>query len=649
MTPGSFMSGLRLSAAAALAIVAAQLSAATAAAEAGSQYQAELIAQATQRGLADTKEWRALVHYVPDPPGTGVTGLVDNAAFYNAAAGKTDPAAELDATLKAFFAPLPAEGADAHAQCRQPARYRWLKEELQFDPARLTEHACPALAEWLADVDPGSMTLVFPAAYLNNPSSMFGHTLIRIDPPRRPADARLVSYTIHFAADHQGEEGVIFAVKGLGGGYRGYFSMLPYYEKVTQYSDIENRDIWEYELTFTPDEIRRLLENLWELNQQPIDYYFFTTNCSFVLLSLINTARPSLALTARFPFYAVPVDTVRVLTEEPGLVRSAVFRPSARTRISRLQAAMPAEHQRLALALADGTLDPGAPEVSALPASERARVLELAESVLRYRRDTGALSRTEMASRAHRILTARSGIQLPGGSAGATQPPPRPDQGHLSARLAGGFGMTGTRPFSEIGFRAVYHDLLDPADGFVDGAAIELGSLRLRQYARGAPLVEAVTAIAIQSLSPRDEVFRPVSWRTAIGLKRLREDGDDAGDLVFGLEGGAGPAWRLGEGMIVSPQIAGALYGSGEWPRDRIAGIGPSVDLIWTIRPWWTLSARAEQQSLWGSERTSLLYRAVLGQGFRLARNLSWRIEAGLRSDGDESFGEWSTALHWYF
>lgn len=647
MTPGSFMTaGWRRMAA--LAWLAAALSV-PAPARADPAYAAELIAEAARRGLADTLTWRALVHHVPNPVTGALTGLVDSDAFYNATPGKTDPAAELDATLEAFFAPLPAEGADAHAQCRQPARFRWLKAELQFDPARLAEHACPALAEWLADVDPGSMTLVFPAAYLNNPSSMFGHTLIRIDPPRRPADARLVSYTIHFAADHQGEEGVIFAVKGLGGGYRGYFSMLPYYEKVAQYSDIENRDIWEYELTFTPGEIRRLLESLWELNQQPIDYYFFTTNCSFVLLSLINVARPALALTARFPLYAVPVDTVRVLTEEPGLVRSAVFRPSARTRIGRLQASMPADHQRLALALADGALDPDAPAVTALAAFERARVLELAESVLRYRRDTGALSRTEMAPRAHRILTARAGIMRPSGAVGPPEPPPRPDQGHLSARLSGGFGMTGKRPFSEVGFRAVYHDLLDPADGFVDGAAIELGSLRLRQYARGAPLVEEVTAIAIQSLSPRDEVFRPLSWRTAIGLRRLREDGGDAGDPVLGLEGGAGPAWRLDEDAIVSPQIAGALYASGHWPRDRIAGIGPALDLVWTVRPWWTLRARAEQQSVWGSERTSFHYRAGLGQGFRLARNLSFRVEAGLRNDGDESFGEWSTALHWYF
>jgi hypothetical protein len=611
---------------------------------------AELAAEADRRGLAQTPEWRALVHYAPDLLGPGRTALVDHPGFYLAADGQTDPRAELRATMEAFFAPVPAAGPDGHGQCRKPARYRWLKEVLAFDPARLPEIPCPAFDAWIGDIDPGQLTLVFPAAYLDNPSSMFGHTLIRIDPSRRPADARLASYTIHFAADHRGEGGVIFGVKGLAGGYRGYFSLLPYYEKVTQYSNIENRDIWEYELDFAPHEIRRLLENLWEIDRQPVDYYFFTTNCSYVLLSLIDAARPTLELKRRFPLHAVPVDTVRALTEEPGLLRRAVFRPSARTRIRRLQERLPADRQRLALALADGTVEADAPAVAALPDEERARVLELAQSTLQYRRDTGDLPRAAMAPRALALLQARARIPLPAVAGDDdAPPPPRPDLGHFSARVAGGIGMTGDRPFAEVRLRAVYHDPLDPAAGFVDGAAIEIGAVRLRQYAADPPLVEEVTAVAIRSLSPRDEIFRPISWNTRVGLKRLREDGGDAGEPVFEIAGGAGPAWDLGADALVSPQVAGALYGGERWPRDRIAGLGPAIDLWWPPAPWWTVHLRADQQSAWGSERTSLAFGATVGQGFRLARNLSWRIEAGIRNDGDESFGEWSTSLHWYF
>jgi len=34
---------------------------------------------------------------------------------------------------------------------------------------------------------------------------------------------------------------------------------MPYYLKVREYNDMENRDVWEYELNLSPEEIDRLL------------------------------------------------------------------------------------------------------------------------------------------------------------------------------------------------------------------------------------------------------------------------------------------------------------------------------------------------------------------------------------------------------
>lgn len=209
--------------------------------------------------------------------------------------------------------------------------------------------------------------------------------------------------------------------------------------------------------------------------------------------------------------------------------------------------------------------------------------------------------------------------------------------------------MTGKRTFAEVSVRAVYHDSLDPPAGFVDGASIELGSLTLRQYGSGYPLIEDLTVIAIQSLTPRDEIFRPLSWQTRIGLDRWRKDGDDTGESVASLAAAAGPAWRLGGGIIASAQIGGALLGSARWPQERIFDAGPSVDLIYRATPDWTLHASAGQRTVVGSDQVALAFGAGLGQGFRLDRNLSLRLEAGVRNDGGKSYTEWSSALDWYF
>ena len=156
---------------------------------------AELVARARQHSLASDPQWLSLGYWQPSLTGSRTSSLIDNPAFFLAANGKSDPAAEMDASLAAFFAPTP-ENSDRHPQCLKPARYRWLKKRLNFDAGRLSEQTCPRLHSWLAELNPGRVTLIFPAAYLNNPSSMFGHTLIRIDPLTGPTKAPLTARTV---------------------------------------------------------------------------------------------------------------------------------------------------------------------------------------------------------------------------------------------------------------------------------------------------------------------------------------------------------------------------------------------------------------------------------------------------------------------
>ncbi|MCK7512715.1 MAG: DUF4105 domain-containing protein [Desulfobacterales bacterium] len=68
--------------------------------------------------------------------------------------------------------------------------------------------------------------------------------------------------------------------------------MLPYYAKLQEYSDVDHRDIWEYSLNLTEPEIRRMMLHIRELDAIASDYYFFDENCSYLLFSLLEAARP---------------------------------------------------------------------------------------------------------------------------------------------------------------------------------------------------------------------------------------------------------------------------------------------------------------------------------------------------------------------
>src|SRR5262249_30635055 len=105
-------------------------------------YLVELINKGAQAKLAGEREWHLLLHYRKDLLGNGYTSEEDDQGFFMSPVGKTDPQAELDATLKQFFSDELVGRSKQPAQCAFIARYHWLRERLQFDDSRLQKMAC---------------------------------------------------------------------------------------------------------------------------------------------------------------------------------------------------------------------------------------------------------------------------------------------------------------------------------------------------------------------------------------------------------------------------------------------------------------------------------------------------------------------------
>ena len=110
-------------------------------AAASDSYLAHLITDARALELSGQRQWHLLLHYRKGLLG-GYKSQADGREFFFAEDGKRNPEAELEATLKAFFQPEPADSTRQHPQCQFPARYDWLRTQLQFDPTQLREHPC---------------------------------------------------------------------------------------------------------------------------------------------------------------------------------------------------------------------------------------------------------------------------------------------------------------------------------------------------------------------------------------------------------------------------------------------------------------------------------------------------------------------------
>ncbi len=617
------------------------------AAAADDAYLAELVARSRALRLAERPEWLKLGHYVTNVGGPGVHSLVDARNFFNAgAAGKVDPRAELEATLAAFFAPPKGPNEEQHPQCAFVARYAWLAEELAFDARRLPPQDCPRYREWRAALDAQSLTLVFASAYLNNPSSMYGHTLLRVDAHGQDEHTRLLAYAVNFAANTDEKNGLVFAVKGLFGGYPGTFSVLPYYLKVREYGDIENRDLWEYELDFSPPEVERVLRHAWELLPAYFDYFFFDENCSYHLLGLLQVARPELQLTAPFRLWALPSDTVREVARTPGLVRKVVYRPANSTIIERRIAGMPAEERRMARDLGIGATSLAEAPLATLPAPRAAAVVETAYDYLTYRRASGERDVADPQALAHELLVARSRIDAPS-QAPRIEAGTRPDEGHGTSRASAGFGRRGGESFRELRYRPTYQDIVDDDAGYIPGAQIEFFDTRVRHYERLGTRLERFTPIDIFSVAPRDEFLHPKSWGLSAGWRRLfTKSGREP--LAAALDGEVGGSWRLpGEGLVYLMAQAG-LRAHHDLEQGFALGAGPRVGALIDPLPGWRLHAYAQGLADFAGERGRP--RTVgLQSRWTIKRDAALELEVGRNHEAGQSFGSAQLSLHIYF
>ncbi len=472
--------------------------------------------------LADEREWHLLLHYRKSVFG-GYVSEQDDPGFFLSPSGKTDPQAELDATLAQFFSDELVGRSRQPAQCAFVARYYWLKERLRFDDARLAPIRCDRFERWLAEFNAESITLIFPSAFMNNPASMFGHTLLRIDQKGQTEQTRILAYTINYAADVPPDAGLAYPIRGIFGGYRGYFSTIPYYLKVQEYRDIENRDIWEYRLNLTQPQIRRLLMHAWELGNAYFDYFFFKENCSYHLLSLLEYADPTLHLTDRFLFWTVPADTVRLVAAQPGLVGGIAYRPSRSTLIKRKREALSDAERRLANRLIGDVSLIQSEAFTTLPQKRQAFLLDLASDYFRYKIDAGDSGAAVYKERNRAVLTARSELRVQPDDLKIIPFATQPELGHKTSRASVGGGWRNNDTFEELTVRAGYHDLLDPEVGYTPDAQIELASLSVRHYNRAEQTrLERATLANVLSLSPMDALFKAPSWKISAGYQTIR-------------------------------------------------------------------------------------------------------------------------------
>ena len=512
--------------------------------------------------------WLRLLYYEKSLFG-GYRSVSTNNNFFLSKWGKISPKLELEAALDGLF--FLGENDDDSPECRFPERYRWLRAKFGVRESDSPAKACKSFEEWKAGLDTESVGLLFAAGYLNNPSTLYGHTFLRLH-KRGSEGADLLDYTVNYAATADTESGLFFAIKGLVGAYPGQFSTIPYYLKIQEYHNIENRDLWEFPLSLTPEEVDRLLRHGWELGKASFPYLFFTRNCSWQLMPLLDIVKPGLDLSRRFHLWVIPSDTAKAVLEASP-AGEAGWRPSLWKMVEWKRSQLTEEERASVLELARGDQGEELRKLDEAIPARKAAVLETAIDYLSWRLYARRIGKLELDIRTDPLLAERAALGQQVTFIGGPERPAAITAAHESLRLGAGLVSLKKGPAYELRGRFALQDLLDDPTGYLPDAALEMGSFRLRYQPRYDRLYLQEGKLAkVMSLNPWDDWVRRPSWEISAGI----EQADEAG-----RQSGRAAVWAMSAGSGLAAEVKAPIRQLWYLLAEADSAFGPALDPGW--------------------------------------------------------------------
>jgi hypothetical protein len=514
-----------------------------------------LIQHAQTKGLATHPYWMALLHYHRKLGGAdgGVVSDIISPGFFLSPLGATDPDAELVATLTAFFAD-PGDSPDSHAQCRLIARYKWLRKSLDWGSLTPPDVTCARFQEWNWHGQIESLSLVFATGYFGNPASFYGHILVKFNTRIEISSTDLLHQSMNYGATvpvH--EHALVYVAKGLFGGYEGGFSHEQFYRINHVYVENEMRDMWEYELALTPEEVDRIVSHGWELLGNRFVYYFLKENCAYRMAELLNLVIEPPLLPDELP-WAIPATVFENL--------SAVKRNGAplvktirrvRSRQNNFYARFSVLNELLKnqlTTLVSNGLEFDDPEYRKLAEQDKIAIVDALLDYYEFR--LIAEKDAALGKEKRKLLLERA--ELPGASLSETEnafdtaPPnegPKPGMVRVGMLHNSQFGSG-----LELHFRPAYYDFLGLDAGRLANSSLVMFDLKTvyvdgRFSLRRLDVVNAETLNVSRTHLPGEG---GLAWKLKIGFES--QDLSCRGCVVFGVTGGIGKAVAITDNAV---------------------------------------------------------------------------------------------------
>lgn len=213
--------------------------------------------------------------------------------------------------------------------CRFIARAEFIQKNLGLN-LKFEDAKCLEYQTFLSKAPVDQVSIIYASENLTQPSSMLGHSMLAIS---GESDFGFVEHGVSFFTELDSINLASILWDTLYVGKKGYFVIEPLSKSVNYYSQMEQRNIWQYELNFNKYERMLLHKHLWELRGLDIDYFFHKHNCATLSFDILAVARPDLSNYRQS--WVTPIDVVKS-AENSEIIKSTQIYPSSKWRIRML-------------------------------------------------------------------------------------------------------------------------------------------------------------------------------------------------------------------------------------------------------------------------------------------------------------------------
>jgi hypothetical protein len=549
---------------------------------------------AQQKNLARHPVWSGLLHVSNGRPNIYSHQFLLTADSFSLVA-------ELNATLKLLY------GGERNQQCRFPARYLWLRQQLDLPELSLQD--CTEFQEFKTRAPATEISLAFASENLAQPSSMMGHIFLKLR--GLDSNGNPLEHAISFFTDAGGINISKLFYESMVVGKTGYFSLSPYQEKIALYLGEEQRSIWEYSLKLSAFQKELIQAHLIELRQTDLVYFFQKYNCATVIDFVLSLAATEPLNNTGF--WLTPKDVVKRAEKLNLIEQSRLISPN-RWLIRALREQLPSDQSK---AIQEDIDALRLPEVTQLEPNQAFLHLQLAKAYLAYQTETTKFQDKRLAVLSNSLKSKISHELQEKYPSHVLQvlEQKNPIESPQDSQIAIGLTRRDEQTYLRMNLTPASHQLDDDNRQYFSETELLLFDVSILKDLRSRQiLLDQFTVYSAKSLIPYDAMSGGISGAFRIGVAPHYDAQLRSNKAAF-IEGGLGITHRAGNDLD-----SFALLGLGvRWQSGR-AQLYAQPEIGFILREVFDMKSRISvvmKSDLAGNDQSHMHFRFVQSKYFK--------------------------------